>query len=199
MNLFLIRNLSSPAVVFTFFVSSAFAVQPLSESDMDNVSAETGQNILNVFGPAAAGLTEDYTPSKQQENGETQHASEVATNVLNDIEQDVLTTDDNSQTDSSNLTFEEAQAAIEAGVKVVGEAFHREGDSTTSEIQYSEKDFHHEAEFLVDGSVIHNRDLQIDLLKLENLRGGYDDNNPSAGNIYLSDWQSRGSTRIQTD
>ena len=40
----------------TMLSFSAFAVQPMSESDLEIVSITTGNNILNIFGASQAGL-----------------------------------------------------------------------------------------------------------------------------------------------
>ena len=68
--------------------------------------------------------------------------------------------------------------------------------STNSEINYKTNNVNRDMQALDDGEIIVSRDLQIDLLKLENLRGDNREGNRSAGNIYLSDWNSRGDTRI---
>ena len=47
-----------------------------------------------------------------------------------------------------------------------------------------------------NGGVAVSRDLLIDLLKIENLRGNNTDESRSAGSVYLSDWRSQGDTRI---
>lgn len=180
--------------VFTsvFLVPLALAVQPLSEDDMDGVSAETGQNILDIFGPTAAGLEED-DDSASSETEETKETKAIAARILEDAE------DQNSQQDSATqpqLSFEEIENALEAGISVTGSA---QVFDTSSEIQYREQDFHHEARFLADGTVIHERDLYIDVLKLENLRGDDSGGGDSLGSIYLHDWKSQGSTRMTVD
>lgn len=170
-----------------------YAVQPLSESDMDDVSAETGRNILDIFGPAAAGLEED-TEISASEKAEDDDTTTIAAQVLEEAEDQIKRQDISSV--EPQLSFEEIENALEAGVSVIGSA---KVFDTTSEIQYREQDFHHKAEFLADGSVIHERDLYIDLLKLENLRGDDTSSDGSLGSIYLFDWRSQGSTRMQVD
>jgi len=180
---------TSLLLVFAGLVTSNLhAVQPLSENDMDSVSAETGQNIIDIFGPAGAGLADD-SPDETPSEGE--EAKAAANTVLEDNE--TIDASNAPSVQPTSLSFEEAEAAITANAKTVGNA---QLLDTNSQIEYKTKDFHHEADFLKDGTVVHTRDLQVDLLKLENLSGDYDDNQ-NYGNIYLSDWESRGSTRMQ--
>ena len=179
-------------ITFLLWSCVAGAVQPLTESDMDNVSVETGQNILDIFGAAAAGLEDDIDPNEGAEESKDTVSKDAAQFTLQDNEQEAA---EPSIADSPSYTsFEDAQAAIEASAKTVGTA---SVFKTSSEIQYNDKDFSHKADFARDGSVLHTRDLKIDLLKLENLRGDYNDSERSAGSIYLSNWESRGSTRMQ--
>jgi len=182
------------ALGMTVFLWACFAsaVQPLTESDMDNVSVETGQNILDIFGAAAAGLEDDIDPNEGAEESKDTASKDAAQFALQDNEQDA--SESTNAVSPSYTSFEDAQAAIEANAKTIGTA---NVFKTSSEIQYNDKDFSHKADFLRDGSVVHTRDLKIDLLKLENLRGDYNDSERSAGSIYLSNWESRGSTRMQ--
>ncbi|GEM_PF-1488223 len=175
-----------------FASSMVSAVQPLTEADMDNVSAEIGQNILDIFGPAAAGLEDDIDPSEGSTESADTSNKDAADVALKDEER--RTAETGSEQVITFDSFEDAQTAIEENTQTIGTA---SAFKTSSEIQYKTKGFSHKADFLGDGSVVHTRDLKIDLLKLENLRGDYNDGDRTVGNIYLSNWESRGSTRMQ--
>lgn len=188
-------NMNSQKILgaFLLFASSMVsAVQPLTEADMDNVSAEIGQNILDIFGPAAAGLEDDIDPSEGSTESADTSNKDAADVALKDEER--RTAETGSEQAITFDSFEEAQTAIEQNTQTIGTA---SAFKTSSEIQYKTKNFSHKADFLGDGSVVHTRDLKIDLLKLENLRGDYNDGDRTVGNIYLSNWESRGSTRMQ--
>ena len=145
------------ALAMTVFLWACFAsaVQPLTESDMDNVSVETGQNILDIFGAAAAGLEDDIDPNEGAEESKDTASKDAAQFALQDNEQDA--SESTNAVSPSYTSFEDAQAAIEASAKTIGTA---SVFKTSSEIQYNDKDFSHKADFLRDGSVVHTRDLK---------------------------------------
>lgn len=207
--------LNSPAVtpiirtlILCAFCSSAYSVQPMSESDLEVVSATTGDNILNIFGASQAGLKVDSdervepgsaslsTESKASLNKEQFQEGESVSNVaameLRDIEQ--KTSSNREPANSVNL-----DQSVQNNVVLSNESTTKSSSaySTNSEINYKTANFKHQMRELDNGVAV-QRDLQIDLLKLENLKGAhYDDR--SAGSIYLSDWSSRGDTRIVTE
>jgi hypothetical protein len=180
-----------------------FAVQPMSESDLEVVSATTGSNILNIFGASQAGLTVDDSGTVNQEvstvklNSENYSEGEatkhIALNELRTIEEDSLQTPSNSTeliiSNQSQVTLLKVNEQTKGNASVF---------STNSEINYKTSNVHHQMRNIEDGGVAVSRDLQIDLLKLENLRGDNLDDGRSAGSIYLSDWRSQGDTRIFT-
>lgn len=176
----------------------SLAVQPLSEEDMGDVSFDSGLNLLNVYGPTSAGLSDDVEVAKPSEDEDPNQAIETAASTAKELLEESEANNDTPVIidTNANLTFKEVEEAIKASVETVGTA---QIFDTTSEIQYRKKDFFHGAEFLDNGDVVHTRELQIDLLKLENLRIDPLENNPSAGNIYLSDWESRGSATLSVD
>lgn len=178
---------------------SASAVQPLSEQAMDDVSFESGLNILNVYGPTSAGLSDDIDPlttSAEDKEKQLITATTSAKELLEDAEgfQNESTT---AQPIDTNLSFKEVEEAISAGISTVGRA--DTTFDTSSEIQYNKKSFIHDAEFLSNGDVIHTRDLQIDLLKVEDIKGNYRDEGRTIGDIYLSNWESRGSATLSVE
>jgi hypothetical protein len=190
--------LNLAAIIGVSLSSTSLAVQPLSEKDMGEVSFESGLNLLNVYGPTSAGLSDDVEVAKPSEEENPNQAIETAASTAKELLEDSESNNEAPVTIDTNadVTFKEFEEAIKASVETVGTA---QVFDTTSEIQYRKKDFFHGAEFLDNGDVVHTRELQIDLLKLENLRIDPLENNPSAGNIYLSDWESRGSTTLSVD
>jgi hypothetical protein len=179
---------------------STFAIQPMSESDLEVVSAITGSNILNIFGASQAGLKIDDSKSESTEatsvNLNTEKFNEgeatkpVALSELRTIEEDTLKHQHNSELLLSKGT-QETVLSLNKQTTTNASAF-----STSSEINYKTSNVSHEMRNIENDGVAVSRDLQIDLLKLENLRGDNLDDGRSAGNIYISDWRSQGDTRI---
>jgi len=180
----------------------ALAVQPMSESDLEIISATTGSNILNIFGASQAGLKIDDSMSESTEvssvslNTENYNEGEatkpIALNKLRTIEQDNLQIPNNTELVVSKDT---QNTVIKINEQTTGNS---SVFTTSSEINYKTSKVHHQMRNIEDGGVAVSRDLQIDLLKLENLRGDSMDDSRAAGSIYISDWQSRGDTRIIT-
>lgn len=175
-----------------YFVSAPHAAQPLTESDLGNVSAEIGPNFLNIFGAPAAGVSDDVLTTDTSIEGE--ETDVISSSELEDIEIDQL--ERTSSTELPIIDSATAHESIEASVRTNGQA---EVFDTSSEIQFLNKDFHHELEVEELNQVTHTRDLSVDMLKLENLKGDHDDPNRHAGSIYISDWHSRGFTRIHAE
>ncbi len=187
--------------VLTTGSSVVFAVQPMSEIDLGSVSADAGENILNIYGASAAGLRDDVTGSDQNMS---------ATNLVKKQHQESTevesAVDDKIKTLASgiagydlailspSLDKETVQATLSASLVTVKDL---SALSTNGEIRYKNENVHHDMKHIEDGGVSVERDLSIDLLKLENLRGDYQDRSPSAGSIYISDWRSQGETRIK--
>jgi len=196
------------SLILSVLAISAQAVQPMTESDLEIVSATTGDNILNIFGASEAGLRVDN--DKQVEPGsatlnaesssaslnkeqfqEGENATTIAASEIRDIEQ--KSRQATAAIPSNSIERKHEQTAIEASESTSKTSTTY---STSSEINYKTANFKHQMRELDNGGVAVTRDLQIDLLKLENLKGAYYDENRSAGSIYLSDWRSRGDTRI---
>jgi hypothetical protein len=182
------------------------AVQPMTESDLEIVSATTGDNILNIFGASEAGLRVDsgsrvepgsarlnenssLTLKKEQyEHGES--AEDLASLELRQIEdkrqvEKNLDTPATLSQETQNFVIFSSESTTKASSAY----------DTSSEINYKTARFKHQMREIDNGGIAVERDLQIDLLKLENLKGAHYDGR-SAGSIYLSDWSSRGDTRI---
>ena len=188
------------------FSINTHAVEPLSEEDMSDFALDSGLNLLNIYGPTAAGLRDDVDGSSTivseyeiveaaptGEDKQLEAAEETVKERIEDNEN--LSANRPIVTDAPDLTFEEAERAIVESETTLGNA---ELFDTSSEIRYRTSQFRHSADVRGNNDVIQSRDLQIDRLSLENLRSD-DINDNSLGNIYLSDWQSRGNTRITVD
>lgn len=180
----------------------ALAVQPMTETDLEIVSASTGNNILNIYGSSQAGLKIDESDIRnlstsevklsQEKYSEGEAATPAAINKLQYIEQKNLQTSDNDvlAPSISNVT---QTTIVKLNEFTSGEAAI---NSTNSQINYKTSNVNHEMRNIENGGVAVSRDLQVDLLKLENLRGINVDDGRSAGSIYLSNWRSLGDTRI---
>ena len=180
--------------------STSFAVEPLSEDDMGDLALDSGQNLLQMYGPTAAGLSFDVVGINGEQDNPVpedtvdETSIKTAASNLKSIEEQ-LTEEFNKDRQALNLD-PNLEAIIKPVERVVGQAA---SFDTTSEIRYDKDKFKHDATFNADGTVQHDRDLQIDLLKFENI-GGDDLNDPSTiGSIYISDWSSRGSTTTSCD
>jgi len=175
----------------------AHSVEPLSEKDMSDLALESGNSILKIYGATAAGIRveaigkEDDTETKDKEETDDTGVK-AARSTLKNIEEQI--TKEFQQEFSTSALDPQLTAIIKPVEQVVGNAA---AFDTYSEIRYNKENFKHEAKFNADGSVQHDRDLQIDLLKFENI-GGDDLDDPSTiGSIYISDWTSQGSTTTQ--
>lgn len=208
-----IQKLLSAALACSFS-SLLIAAQPMSEADMDNVSAVAGLNLLNIYGAPSAGLKvdteENASSTKSSSNNrilddasveitgplsvesyqEGETTQDFASQELTKIEEGRL-----NQEQGSISSFESSlqSSAIIDDRSTIGEA---QAFTTSSEISYKDRNVHHEMTELGNGAVSVSRNLQIDLLKIENLRGAHHEEHRSAGSIYLSDWSSRGDTRL---
>lgn len=189
-------------LLFTIMIAAvptSFAVEPLSEDDMGDLALDSGQNILQMYGATAAGLrleiegNDNDQKRTEQEEASNETSIETAKSTLKSIEEQ-LTEEFNN--DRQDLTLDpNLQAIIKPVERVVGQAT---AFDTTSEIRYDKDKFKHDATFNPDGSVQHDRDLSIDLLKFENLSSDNLDDQSTIGSIYISDWTSEGSTTTQT-
>jgi len=196
-------------------IHAAESMTEMTESDLDNISAEAGFSLLNIFGAPAAGLTDDAPFDEQEGDKETtsdfqissgnrldeeeNNTRKTAEDKLGDIESDQLEAEVHINTPI--LSFNEVLGSLKASEETIIKASALVGrdqdDTTTNELQYQNQDYHHGLEVLGKNEVINTRDLQIDLLKLENLRGDHFDDSRSVGSIYISDWHSQGSTHTQ--
>tara|TARA_R110001592_G_scaffold178865_1_gene420133 strand:- start:1462 stop:2097 length:636 start_codon:yes stop_codon:yes gene_type:complete len=190
------------AVVSVLLSAQVLAVQPMSESDLEVVSATTGSNILNIFGASQAGLKVDgydsedkvSSPAKLEAESfdEGEATKPIALNALRAIEDDNFHTPNNKDlaiSKASQFTILKINEQTTGSTSLF---------TTSSEINYKTSNVHHEMREIRNGGVAVSRDLQIDSLKIENLRGNYLDESRSAGSIYISDWRSQGDTRINT-
>ena len=176
------------ALIGIFSLSSAsLAVEPMSDEDMGDFALASGQSFLQVYGPSSAGLSID-TPNDSGDVDDTSLAS--SSKVIEDLDQDSLEIK-TSEPQGNTPDADTIDGAIESGIVTVGNA---QVEETTSEISYKQVDFKREAIFNTDGSVIQTRDLQIDRLEFQNITI---DDNPSLGNVYISDWSSQGQTTTQ--
>ena len=182
-------------IILIAATSTSFAVEPLSENDMGDLALDSGQNLLQLYGPTAAGLRidavgkDDLEKNTSPEDDTDETSLGAAESTLKTIEEQLT---DEFTKDRQDLNLDpKLQAIIKPVERVVGQAAYFD---TTSEIQYDKNKFKHDATFNADGTVQHDRDLQIDLLKFENI-GGDDLDDPSTiGSIYISDWTSEGGT-----
>jgi len=188
------------ALIVTFSIISfyAYSARPLSESDLDNVSAVTGDNILNLFGAPAAGLTSDdnaeLTLPGKDDDIEEAKANETAVNEeLKSL--DEKNDDPSLLPDSDSIDISAYEEAINASKETVGTA--STSHASSSEIRYLDKNVHHEMTPLNTNSVKVVRDMFIDRLTIDDLRTNREGD--SAGSIYLSDWRSQGSATLVTD
>jgi hypothetical protein len=173
----------------------------MSESDLEFVSATTGSNILNIFGASQAGLKIDDTETQEipgssakletEKYQEGEATNPIAQKELDAIEEGKL--QKTTTTPEFSIPQETENSIIKSNLQTTGNA---SVFSTSSEIKYKTTNVHHEMKTIENGGVSVSRDLQIDLLKLENLSGDQIDNSRSAGSIYLSNWNSQGDTRI---
>lgn len=192
-------KLYSLFIIMIAALQTSFAVEPLSEGDMGDLALDSGQNLLQLYGPTAAGLQiealgEDDADVELDSGSVDDTSIETASTTLKSIEEQL--TEEFNKT-RQDISFDpNLEAIIKPVERVVGQAA---AFDTTSEIQYDKDKFKHEATFNADGTVQHDRNLQIDLLKFENI-GGDDFDDPSTiGSIYISDWSSRGSTTTRCD
>ncbi len=197
-----LTKLKKHLVITSFLSFPVLAIQPMTESDLEVVSATTGSNILNIFGASQAGLRIDGADSKSTDATQLQLESEsfdegeatksITLKALLSIEEDRF-----KEPQNNDLTIsKDAQTTIlklNEQTKGTASIF-----STSSEINYKTSNVHHEMREIENGGIAVSRDLQIDLLKVENLKGVNSDNSRSAGSIYLSVWRSLGDTRILT-
>lgn len=173
------------------------AARAMTEDDLGNVSAETGSNILNLFGAPAADLTieqsETATASEQHDIYKEGETTEVfAVEEIKSLEnKSINNTSESSVQDLDISAFEEA---IYANKQTVGIATSL--DYSNSEIKYFNKNMHHDLTINTDNNIETTRDLYIDLLTIDKLNTTKD--GPSAGSIYLSNWRSQGTTSIQS-
>ena len=183
------------------FAGCAHAIQPLSEKDMGDVSFESGIEILNVYGSPSAGLEDDveFKSTKPETNSdqEIETAKSSTKEIIEDIEQGIDQAID-SEIIEENLTFEQIEAAIAEGGSTVGLASFNETDGR-SEIRFRDQDFLRGLEVFENGGVQQTRDLFIERLSFENLRGDQQRPDRDIGDVYLSDWVSRGTTQITPD
>jgi len=131
-----------------------------------------------------------YPEKKTNEGSATQ---EFATAELRTAEENAAK--QNAPINSFALDYSSVSDDIAKSQVTVGQAT---AFTTTSEIRYEQGNFNHEMRELDNGGVAVTRDLTIDLLKIENLRGDHYDESRNAGSVFLSNWRSRGDTKISS-
>lgn len=195
----------------------SFAVEPMTEDALSDFSLDSGDalSVLQLYGPTSAGLSIDGTGSngeltpkpltassskspdkattdsapKQSSNAVDETSVKTAAITLQNIEEKLI--QEFKEEARSGPLDPNLQAIVKIEERVVGQAA---AFDTTSEIRYNKSQFKHDAKFNADGSVQHDRNLKIDLLKFENVGGDDLDDTSTIGSIYISDWRSEGST-----
>ncbi|MDX1452706.1 MAG: hypothetical protein R3183_09130 [Oleiphilaceae bacterium] len=182
------------------------AVQPLDEAGLGDVAADAGVNILNIYGASAAGITIDDSddegdgdgfelPLADASHNESEEVLPAAEQQLNELEKSLQAL---TRVEAGNeaISTDEAVALLSANEVTLREASVL---NNNSEIRYQSSNFKHQLADQSINSVRIERDLRVDRLSLENLSGNTADSERSAGSIYISDWSSRGGTRITAD
>jgi len=188
----------------------------MTEGDLDNVSAEAGLNLLNIFGAPAAGLTDDapvgggLEGDKEVENNfqvsprnqldtEEDNTRKTAEGELIDIESDQLHVE--VLINIPILSLDEVDNSLKAAEVTFSQASALAGrdpdNTTTSQLYYQNKNYHHDLEILGPNEIISTRDVVVDLLTLENLRGDHFSDPTDYGSIYISNFRSQGSTHTR--
>lgn len=180
------------------------AAKPMTEDDLGSVSAEAGDNILNLLGAPAAGLTIDHADTNSDGNTAASSSEQYDTynegETTKDFAIEEIKSLENVSINQPNAfpdhdvdisAFEEAIYASKQTIRIATSL-----DFSNSEIRYLDKDMHHNLTVISENNINISRDLQIDLLKVDKLNTSED--GPSAGSIYLSDWRSQGTTRIRS-
>lgn len=175
---------------------SAYQSLAMSETDMDGVSAIAGQNILNIHGSTAAGLMQENQEPQEDDQTLNEWGFSEGTNtqVFANQELSKIESDSNSGIElHQNLTTEAPSIEIDSSIK--GSAG-SDSFTTTSEVNYKKSNYRHDTTQLEGNAISIARDLKIDLLKIENISGDDLQLERSVGNIYLSNWSSRGDTTL---
>lgn len=193
------------------------AVEPMTEDALSNFTLDSGDalSVLQLYGPTSAGLSIDGTsPEKElkpqplssssstsSESNTTDDAPNRSSNAVDGTSVETAATTLKNIEEKLIQEFKEEarsgpldpnlQAIVKIEERIVGQAV---AFDTTSEIRYNKSEFKHDAKFNADGSVQHDRNLKIDLLKFENIGGDDLDDSSTIGSIYISDWRSEGST-----
>jgi hypothetical protein len=178
--------------------SIGFAVEPMSEDALSDFALESGQSFIQIYGAPAAGLTVDI--DENQANAAQDSKIETDDTTIESAAYSLKTIEEQITEQFKNANIEPVDPNLNAIVSssevIVGQA---NAFDQSSEITYRKKDFQHDAVFNPDGSVEHNRNLKIDLLKFENISNDDLNDNSTLGDIYISDWSSRGSTTTIID
>lgn len=183
------------------YAASASAVQPLTDSAMESVSAELSQNVLNVLGSPAAGLTEDSDAqleiSQKKVSSLDDGASVVATDILEDSDGSTTESQEILVDIGNSASFADIEEALSSSVSVTRTANQDESlFGTSSEVSYQKSSYKKDIEVIDPFTVRQTRDMTIDLIALENLKGGFDDDDEIAGSIYLSNFETKGVTTL---
>jgi hypothetical protein len=188
----------------------ATALQAMTETDMEDVSAISGDSILNISGSPAAGLTIDIDensklPISQQNDITPLNSGSLTAETRQEDHspqksagEELRTSEDQSNKqdaaiNSFALDYSSVQAAIEGKQQTIKKVA---VFTTQSEITYESGNVQHTMRKLANGGVGIYRELKIDQLRIENLSGDHYDDSRSAGSVYLSNWNSRGDTKI---
>lgn len=193
------QSLAFLALVFS---SSAWSITPLDEQGMDDVSAETSSIILDVYGPAAAGIRidgdSDLASEISVESGKTAHqeGKEVASTVdnrLDEITRDAASTS-NVPTNSSRIDSSLINEAIASTTT-------RKQTNTlnsSNEVAYNAANQQRESKRINRNEVAITNEAGIDLLRLQGLQFN-ERTNPSLGNINLSTINAQATANIKLE
>jgi len=166
----------------------------MNESDLGSVSALSGDNILSIFGAPAAGLTIDMDENANQfsttslsttQHQESETSYDFATKEIQKIEEN---NNNNANTIAIN---HEDETGLDKTIHYAEEVVYNSSfqtTSTSSEVRYKESNVHHKMTPISDNQISSQSDVLIDQFRFDNLKGN-DDNRPSAGQIFFSDFQ----------
>ena len=201
---FFSMNASSvePVVKSNLKTMSQSALKLMDESDLDGVSAVTGNNILSIFGAPAAGLTDDAETDPEQTTTSLSRNSYQEGDTTNDFAKNELRTIEKNSSDGSNTTtvFHVNETAYEEAIhsteEVIGSS-NFQSTSTSSKVYYKEKNVSHKMTPINVSEITSTSDIAIDQFVFENLKGN-NEHRPDVGDLYLSNFRAQTSTHIQS-
>jgi|GEM_PF-4149055 len=166
----------------------------MNESDLGNVSALSGNNILSILGAPAAGLTIDIDKNDNQisstsfstiQNQESETTNGFSKNEIRTV------VENNSDTVNTILVFHVDETELNKAIHDTEEVVNKssfQSTSTSSEVRYKESNVHHKMTPINDNAISTQADVFIDQFRFDNLKGN-DENRPSAGQLFFSNFQ----------